>query len=368
MPSLAGGGAERTLINLLNRLDYNKYEIDLVLVLKEGPYLTEIPSQVNIITLFNHRFLVRVVAWLQKKYGFVYLLKKRMVKGVTGNYEVGISFLDSNFTDLLFFVNGLEKRLAWVHSSYKTYRNFARFYENEKYREKLKISRYSKLDGIYFVSHDSMNEFIEVFGTYSKMQVVYNLINSNEVRKKAEKQILMKKSVFQFVAIGSMLPVKGFDRLIRAAKIVRGAGWDFNLKIAGVGPEEQKLKNMVSEYKLEAVVEFMGFLSNPYPLLNASDVFVMSSVSEALPTVLCEAMILGRPTLVTNCSGCRELVESGVYGVMAEQDDVDLANKMMGYLSNPDLLSFFQEKSLERANLFDDDQILAEYNRILSYS
>jgi len=92
----------------------------------------------------------------------------------------------------------------------------------------------------------------------------------------------------------------------------------------------------------------------------------MSSVSEALPTVLCEAMILGKPTLVTNCSGCRELVDHGIFGIMAEQDDNDLAEKMIQYLSIPEFIDYYHKKSLERALLFDDSQILAEYYRILN--
>ena len=366
MPSLAGGGAERTLINLLHKLDYSMYAVDLVLVLNKGPYISHVPVNVQIIHLFKHEFLVRVLAWLQKKVGFTYLLKSQTQKRVKGSYDVGISFLDGNFTDLLFFIPGLKRRITWVHSSYKSYRNFARFYENKNYRDKLKRERYGKLDGIYFVSHDSMNEFIEVFGRYPEMRVVYNLIDSAAVVKKSEQLQYPKGEQFQFVALGSLLPVKGFDRLIRSAKLIKEQVWEFKIIIAGAGPEEQRLKNMVSEFNLNSTVEFVGFLSNPYPLLKVSDVFVMSSESEALPTVLCEAMILGKPTLVTNCSGCRELVDNGIFGVMAEQDDLNLANKMIEFLSKPELLKYYHNKSLERALLFDDNQVLAEYEKILN--
>lgn len=364
MPSLVGGGAERTLINLLHKIDYNIYEVDLVSVLNAGVYLNQVPDSVRVITLFNSDFLVRTLAWLQKKYGFVYFFKKRMTRKVKGRYQVGISFLDGNFTDLLFLTDTLERRITWVHGSYKSNLNFARFYEDEKYKAKLKKYRYGKLDGIYFVSDDSMGEFIEVFGNYPEMKVVYNLIDSNEVIKKAKEPYDIVNDAFQFVALGSLLPVKGFDRLVRAAKIVKDAGLDFNIKIAGVGPEEQKLKKMVSQYDLTSTVVFAGFLKNPYPLLKSADVFVMSSVSEALPTVLCEALILGKPTLVTNCSGCREIINSGEYGLMAEQSDADLAAKMIRYLEEPLLLKTFEKKSLERAEIFDDQRMLTEYYSI----
>jgi glycosyltransferase involved in cell wall biosynthesis len=95
-----------------------------------------------------------------------------------------------------------------------------------------------------------------------------------------------------------------------------------------------------------------------------SDVFVMSSVSEALPTVLCEAMILGVPSLVTNCSGCRGLVDHGEYGLISEQNDHDLATKMIRYMENPELLDYYSKQSLERAKLFEDERILKSYYNI----
>jgi len=144
-------------------------------------------------------------------------------------------------------------------------------------------------------------------------------------------------------------------------KIVRDNGYNFKLHLAGTGPEEQNLRNMIREFNLENHVVLLGFLENPYPLMKQSDVFVMSSVSEALPTVLCEAMILGTPSLVTNCSGCRGLVEEGEYGMMAEQNDHDLAEKMMTLIDNPRLLKHYSKKSLERAELFDDERILHAY-------
>jgi glycosyltransferase involved in cell wall biosynthesis len=160
------------------------------------------------------------------------------------------------------------------------------------------------------------------------------------------------------------MEVKGFDRLIRAAAIVRDNGYWFAVHLAGAGQEESNLRQLINKLNLNETVFLYGFLSNPYPLMKKSDVFVMSSLSEALPTVLCEAMILGLPTLVTNCSGCRGLVDEGKYGLMAEQDDTDLAVKMKKYMDQLDLLNHYSQKSIERSKLFDDDKILKSYYKI----
>jgi glycosyltransferase involved in cell wall biosynthesis len=71
------------------------------------------------------------------------------------------------------------------------------------------------------VSDDSRKEFIEIFGVFPKMEVIYNIIDSEMVSSKAEAEVEFDHSKFSFIAVGSLFPVKGFDRLIRAAKILR---------------------------------------------------------------------------------------------------------------------------------------------------
>jgi glycosyltransferase involved in cell wall biosynthesis len=166
--------------------------------------------------------------------------------------------------------------------------------------------------------------------------------------------------------VGSLFPVKGFDRLIRAAKILRDKGYDFKVDILGRGSEEENLNKLVNELGIADNIVFHGFVSNPYPYMKAGEVFVMSSVSEALPTVLCEAMILGRPVVVTNCSGCRELVDMGKYGLMAEQDDEDLAAKMEIFLQDKKQLENYATLSKQRSGIFDTEQVMSKYREILN--
>ena len=364
IPSLVGGGAERTLINLLQKIDYNKYNIDLVSVLNKGTYLTQVPEKVRLITLFNNELLLRILVAIKRKTGFDLIFRLKMQTKVKGHYDVGISFIDSAFTEFLNFSKRINKRYAFVHSSYKTYENYAKFFGKRQYREHVKKYRYSKLDGLRFVSKDSMDEFIEIFGKYQNMQVIYNIINKVEVQRKANDEIIFEKKNFTFIALGSLLPVKGYERLIRSSRIVADKGFDFNLIILGTGSQKKQLQKLIFDLGLDNKIKLLGFISNPYPYMMKSDVFVMSSISEALPTALCEAMILGKPTLVTNCSGCREIVNMGEFGLMAEQDDIDIAKKMINYINKKQLREYYRSKSLERAKIFDDTKILEEYYKI----
>jgi glycosyltransferase involved in cell wall biosynthesis len=366
IPSLVGGGAERTLINLLHRIDLSRYSVTLISVLAKGTYLNQVPEGVKLITLFRNEFLVRTLAYLQKKTGFDLLFRYKMNRNVTQHYDVAICYLDSNFTDLLFLTNKIGKRYTWVHSSYKSYHNFNKFYQNESYRRKLIEKRYSKVDGIYFVSDDAKQEFIEVFGTYPVMNVVYNIIDREMVTQKANAVINFDHSRFSFVTVGSLIPVKGYDRLIRAAKILLDKGYDFKIDVLGKGNEEPSLQKLIQDLGMKDRILLHGFVGNPYPYMKAGDAFVMSSVSEALPTVLCEAMILGKPVIVTNCSGCRELVEEGKYGIIAEQDDQRLAAAMETYLTDKEKLNDYSKMSLCRSAIFDTEKVMESYYGIFN--
>jgi len=364
IPSLRGGGAERTLINLLHKIDYERYDIDLIVVSKFGQYLNEVPGEVNVRYLYKNNLWVRILGLLHRRFNLDWFFRQKMA-AVEKSYDVAISFLDSNYTDLLFYIDSIEKRVVFIHGSYLSHSNYHKFYKNPSYRKKMMVNRYSKLDGIYFVSEDSMYDFIKLFGEFPKMEVIYNMIDRESVLRKSQLDTnLENDGTFTFMAAGSLLPIKGFDRLIRASDIVKKNGYHFKLIIAGSGSEENKLKKLISELNLGDTVKLLGFVKNPYPLMKNCDVFVMSSISEALPTVLCEAMILGVPTLVTNCSGCRGLVEDGKYGLMAEQNDQDYANKMMLFMDDARLLAKYSEKSLQRAELFDDERILQRYYEV----
>lgn len=365
IPSLRGGGAERTLINLLQNVDYKRYSIDLLCVSKTGPYLDSIPKEVTVKYLYKSHLFVRFLAYLQRKFRFRYFFKKN-AESIKKEYDVGISFLDSGFTDILMFTTDVDRKYAFVHSSYKSHYNKYKFYKRPKLQEYLKRERYSKLDGIIFVSDDARKEFEQLFGRFEDTTVIYNMIDKERVKRKANSDIIPVETVdyFNFVAVGSLIPVKGFDRLIRSAAILKEKGYLFKINMAGEGPERKHLEKLIDKLDLKSEVILHGFLDNPYPLMKSADVFVMSSLSEALPTVLCEAMILGKPVLVTNCSGCRGLVEGGEYGLVSEQDDLDLANKMIQYIENPSLVEHFGEKSKYRSKLFDDDKVLQQYYSI----
>ena len=367
IPSLVGGGAERTLINILKNIDYFSYDIHLAVVDYNGVYCKEVPKQVKVVPLFSNTKLVRVLSYIQKRIGFNNFIVNRFLNQIDGGYDTAISFLDSNFTDLLFKIPNVKKTISWVHSSYKTNNNFYKFYKNESYRKQLIANRYSKLDTIVFVSHDAKTEFVEIFGTFKNMPVIYNFMDEKNIHLKANSFEVKKESnTIKFISVGSLLPVKGYDLLILAALKLKETDVKFKIDIYGQGYLKEELLDLIKIHKLENYLELKGFVSNPYPYIKDADVFIMSSKSEAMPMALCEAMILGKPVLVTNCSGCREVVNYGEFGLMSNANIEDLAANVLKLIKDKDTREKLSSKSLERAVLFSDKSIMSGVIKIIS--
>ncbi len=368
IPSLEEGGAERVLVNLLRRLDYSRFEVDLCVVENRGIYFNDIPEQVKVITIFDSSLLCRIFSNVHIRFNINYLYKLIVNRKIQKHYNTGISFLDSSFTDILFFLgNKTEKKIAWVHSSYQTYRNFKKFF-TDRYTKRVINFRYRLLDHIVFVSEDSRSEFRQIFGEFRSMKVIYNMIDAADVLSKADEAIDEKfdYELINIVALGVLLPVKAYDKLIEAAALLKKDGLGFKIRILGNGYLEPQLRQLIERLDVADVVELKGFRSNPYPFLKSSQVFVMTSVSEGLPTALCEAMILGLPAVVTDSSGCRELVGYGEFGIMTEQTTEGIYSGLKALISSKESREYFSKKSLQRAEIFNDTKVLAQVTGLIS--
>lgn len=365
-PSLALGGAERVLVNLLKKMDFNKYDVTLCLFSNHGIYFSELPSKVKVISVFHNKQLARIVSYIQRKWKLTRILRLIVRLAVRERYDVGICFSDGLLTDVLLMVSDrFKKTLTWVHSCYQSQSSLNRIYTPEKIKE-LKKNRYSRLTGIVFVSQNSQREFENIFGTYDKEFCVYNLFDFTGIDSKVnEYPIELDNNKVNFIALGRLVAVKEFSKLIKAAKVLKEKKLDFNINIIGDGPLRMNLKKLIERYDLPAEVHLLGFKQNPYPYLKKSDVLVLTSSSEALPTVLVEAMYLDKPVIATSCPGCIEITDSGKYGILTEHSVDDIAQKMEMIIVNPDMRKEYADLSKKRAEYFNEYESLNRIDKII---
>jgi len=157
-----------------------------------------------------------------------------------------------------------------------------------------------------------------------KIKVIYNgldLSNLNWVVKTSKPP---ENCSFLVSSMGRLSHRKRFDYLIKGFnQFISATGTnDSQLEIIGEGEELNALKDLTSKLKIEDRVNFSGFLSNPYPQLAASDVFILLSRNEGISNALLEAMYFKNAIIATVAGGTAEFIENGINGYLLEEVDI----------------------------------------------
>jgi len=185
------------------------------------------------------------------------------------------------------------------------------------FTESLERSGFSSAQKVAAVSHSCMRELIDYYRIpEDKIKVVHNGLDmrkihrvNTHIREKFECDHLL-------FFIGRLAKQKGVEYLIKALPMLEE--YDIKLVIAGTGPEETHLRQLVSELKLEPRVAFAGAVDErkKLELMSASDVFICPSLWESFGMILLEAMACKLPVVTTRVASIPEVV--GDCGVLVE--------------------------------------------------
>lgn len=157
-----------------------------------------------------------------------------------------------------------------------------------------------------------------------RVSVINNSIDPNLIRKddsahnryKAYKIIKRNKNI-KIVSVARLEWPKDFKTLIRAIGLVLKKNPRINLFIIGDGPQKNALKRYAESQNINQKVFFFGWQKDVYPYLESADIFVLSSISEAFPRVILEAMSVGLPVVSTDADyGPREILDNGKFGIL----------------------------------------------------
>jgi glycosyltransferase involved in cell wall biosynthesis len=140
------------------------------------------------------------------------------------------------------------------------------------------------------------------------------------------------------VGVGSLIPLKRWDRILRVVQQMRALGYDCRLTIAGEGPERSALERQSRRLGLEGVAELIGATSDVPDLLKQSRLLVHASETEGLPNAVLEAMACGRPVVAMEAGDVSLLVEDGRTGFVIRQGDEEtFGQRVLQLLSDEDL-------------------------------
>lgn len=345
---LSGGGAEKILVNLINSLDVNKYDITCKTLFNQGinrnllkPHIKYEYYRENEIRWYPY-----ICKILPSKLLHKIIIKKK--------YDLEVAFLEGPCTKIVGGSDG--KSIAWVHTQFTEKQLFTDGYFNIKQAKKT----YLKMDAIVSVSKDvetGLKQFIDV-----KTKILYNPILINYCQK--EEQIDFDDNYINFVAIGRLNKVKGFDRLINSFSKLSEFNKGVRLYIYGEGPEKENLRNLIRNLNLDNVF-LEGYKENVQGYLKKADVFVCSSYREGYSTVANEAILMGVPVITTDCSGMKEILLNGKLGIIVENSENALYLGIKEIILNEKILDTYKQNIEKYKGFVDFESRLKEIERFL---
>ena len=367
------GGVERSLLGLLDAIDYDRYDVDLFLMRRSGelmPYLnpkakllTEIPQYASLAVpmaslVKSGRFGVlcgRLKGKLAAKrfdkrhpggkpsvtaltYSHKYTLNSMPpISGKT--YDLAISFLTPHY-----FARErvkAKKYAAWIHTDY-TALSFDRSAE---------LAMWSGYDTICGVSEQASRSFQTAFPELSdKIQTVENILPRELTAKQAEQPQtdMPSDGAVKILSVGRFCDAKNFDNVPDICRRLMENGLDVKWYLIGYGGEEPLIRQKIAEAGMQERVIILGKKDNPYPYMRACDLYVQPSRYEGKAVTVREAQLLGKPVVITSYATSASQLEDGVDGVIVPMDSAGCAAGIVALLRDPARMQQLSENCASR--------------------
>ena len=369
------GGAEKSLVNLLNELSPKDFDVDLLLIKRRGILMKQVPDWVNIIdapyelsclfggSIRNVKGITLAVLRLwgslctkvckKRKQRYYWRWKNyysNAIPKLDQKYDVAVSYLSGESMYYVAEKVSADKKVCWIHTDLIA----CGVYEKEFHHY------FGYFDRIATISNECVDSICRLCPEAAeKVRYLPNIVSGNLIKAKAEaeKAPQTPEGVFSIVSVGRLEHVKGFDMAIRAAAILKEKQTDFYWRIIGDGSEQENLEKLIAEHGLENHVVLEGLKENPYPYVKDSDLVVQTSRFEGKSIVLDEAKILGVPILATNYATVRDQVspnEGWVVGMSPEE----IAEGILYVIRNPEehrnVKAYLQEQRYGNVDVVKD--------------
>lgn len=343
------GGIEKALLNLVNRIDLNKYNVTIILEKKEGVFLNQIKSGINIkeLKVSENKILIlrKIINYLRK---LIYKIFNYNI------YDFSCCYATYSYSANLLARISSSNNSIYVHSDYSN------LYNNEEYMNFFKTRHINEFKHIIFVSNESKNNFINNFSYLKdKTIVINNFINIDEIEKKSREKIKEKKKTNEnlFVFIGRL--DDSSKKVTRAINMIKEID-NTSLWIIGDGPDKKMYENYRDELNLKDRVVFFGKKDNPYPYMMQADYIILTSDYEGFPVVYLEAILLDK-NIITTIPTSDDKIDIKNYAYIVSKDEKEMVKEVKKILKKPsskksiNLNELFDEKMIRLERLFNDN-------------
>lgn len=352
------GGAEKSLISLLNTMDYSRYNVDLFLFKHEGLFLNKIPKQVNVLEepseyqLFDMPIKAAVMKCLRQGRldialsrvcaGYIFKSEKnkarceqrvwrylsKSLQNISKKYDVAIGYLEKNPVYFCIDKVNANKKIGFIHTDY----------DKLGMDPNIDMGYFRSLDHIVTVSEECANVLKQRFSIYNdKIGVIHNIVSPSTINKMSQEKVDLERKGVKLVSVGRLSHEKGFDLAIEACKNLVGDGYEIKWYIIGEGEGRGKLEKMIEENHLQDHFLLLGLKENPYPYIREADIYVQPSRFEGKSIAIDEAKILHKPIVVTNFSTAKDQIKNEENGLIIDMDAHSLSEGIKKLIHNEEL-------------------------------
>lgn len=356
---LVCGGAEQALFDLISLLDKTKFDVTVFVqndgfiwerkfrdagIRVESPWTCQKKSKNPLIKVSNFIKRNRVNKAIARE-------GEGLIKTCLGEeFDIIVSYHVWDKEEIAFSDNA--KTVKYVHVDLETNQAF----QQSALRTNNKLKQFDK---VICVSQKAKTSFENVTGITETVVARFNPLNSDSIRKMAERGMDYAYEEKTICAVGRLAPEKGFERLIRLHKKLYDEGLKHRLIIVGDGPMRELLENVIRSIHCENSVTLAGYTNNPYPYIKNSEFMVCSSYTEALPVTAMEALSLGIP-VVSAVPSIEEVFGGETCGVITENDDAGLENGIRRMLTDSVLYESVKAGAERRSQYFDGKRMVRE--------
>ena len=356
---LGQGGAEKVLVNLVNNIDRNKFDVSVIALFGGGINEQFLNPDIHFRTIWKKE--VRGNSKLMKLLSPQQLHKKC----VKEQFDIEISYLEGPSARVISgCTDKTIKLVSWIHVEQHTMRKFASAFRSEKEAREC----YSRFDQTVCVSQNVHDDFCRILDFQKPCRVLYNTVESEKILAVAAEPVLGLEDdgKVRLIAVGTLKKSKGYMRLLRIIKRLKDEKYGVHLYILGVGPLEQEMKDYINQHELHEEVTLLGYQTYPYKYVSKCDLLVCSSFAEGFSTAVTEALIVGTPVCTVAVSGMKELLgEHNEYGVVTENNEEALFQGVKQLLDDIDLLTFYRNKAKIRGNTFKTENTVKAVEEML---
>jgi glycosyltransferase involved in cell wall biosynthesis len=373
---MSSGGPSRSFLNVSSLIDYNKYDVDLILFSKGGVLINEVPSEINI-KLVNPRGLfcsfsenkVQFLLWLPvrllfgvlKKYFLnlfsgdkakLWSLKRKFIHKDKCFYDLAISYAEGFSAYYLVDKINAQVKIARIPVNYDTI----------SYRKDFDYKYFKQLDYLFSNSIGAKEKLCNHFPSLKpKIHSFFNISSKELIGKLASRDVGFSDDFtgFRIITLANAHKKKGVLLAMQACKRLIDDGFTIKWYWMG-GRDKSGFLKILEQLELTEIFVFMPPRPNPFPFLKQADVYVHPSYSEGNSNAVIEAKALCKPIIIGNFHNAPEIIQHKINGLISELNPESLTETIKRLLNSPDLRDSFSEYW---KNNFDGNE--SEMNKLL---